>query len=60
MNTTEMKSTQPTKPEVSCAGGCGQKVEEPSKVGWDLLPITGRYRCGSCTRALRDAGRSHN
>ncbi len=40
------------KPEVSCAGGCGSQTNNPEHFGWARLEITGRYRCGACTRAL--------
>ena len=39
-------------PEVGCAGGCGLKSNNPEALGWARLEITGRYRCGDCTRAL--------
>lgn len=46
------------KTEVSCAGGCGAKTTEPEALGWELLPITGRWRCGACTGELRAADRT--
>lgn len=40
---------------ISCAGGC--KREWPAahiaKSGWDLLPISGRYRCIQCWKELQ-------
>lgn len=45
------------KPEYSCLGGCGKKSENPEHQGWELLPITGRYRCGACSRELEVVGR---
>lgn len=49
-------------PEISCAGGCGLKATEQraEQLGWARLPITGRSRCGKCTRELEEAGRGNN
>lgn len=38
---------------VACYGGCGQRADDPEQQGWELLPITNKYRCGACTRALK-------
>lgn len=46
---------KPQEPEVGCAGGCGTKLTEQQaeQAGWERLPITGRMRCGACTRWLQ-------
>jgi len=46
-------------PTISCAGGCGvKKTEQQAEAaGWARLPITGRMRCGICTRQLEEVGR---
>ena len=41
---------------VSCYGGCGTKVQDPSKVGWTYLQITGKWRCYPCEKSLLDSG----
>jgi len=41
---------------VACYGGCSRRSENPEQEGWELLPITGKYRCGQCSRDLRLAG----
>lgn len=43
-----------------CKGECGAKVaddEAATAAGWEYLSISGKYRCGKCTRELRAAGR---
>lgn len=37
---------------IGCSGGCGLAVLDPVLAGWERLEITGRYRCGECTRKL--------
>lgn len=39
-------------PTITCYGGCGLQVVDPEQRGWELLPITGKYRCAACSRAL--------
>jgi hypothetical protein len=44
----------------ACNAGCGAKAETELLVdgkvaSWEYLPITGRYRCGDCRRALQAA-----
>lgn len=46
---------------IGCSASCGAKAEtkllvEGKVADWDYLPITGRYRCGDCRRALESAG----
>ena len=41
---------------VICVGGCARskRNEESAEMsGWELLPVSRRYRCGECTRDLR-------
>ena len=40
----------------SCSGGCKREwpSDEMDKSGWDLLAITGRYRCFACTKLLAE------
>jgi hypothetical protein len=46
-------------PLISCIGGCDKKLTEQQAelMGWQRLPITGRMRCGACTRQLEIVGR---
>jgi hypothetical protein len=37
---------------VHCSAGCKASTDDPVRAGWQALQITGRYRCGACTRAL--------
>lgn len=50
--------------EFKCAGGCGRVILDPetnpSEPGWGYLPISGRWRCGQCTRELQEAARMHH
>ena len=38
--------------EVTCYGQCGKKTDNPSRDGWEYLPITGKYRCFPCSQEL--------
>lgn len=41
---------------ISCAAGCKRIVADEQaaeKAGWELLPITGRWRCPVCWRELQ-------
>lgn len=44
-------------PTIGCAGGCGRKTLAAGieQSGWSCLEITGRYRCGECSRVLLHA-----
>lgn len=39
---------------IGCSASCGKRVpaDQIEHVGWQRLAITGRYRCGDCSRAL--------
>lgn len=43
--------------KIYCNDGCkrGVEPEDLSNAGWSWLPITNRYRCVDCWRALREA-----
>lgn len=43
---------------IACAAGCKRTVADADaalQAGWELLPITGRYRCAVCWRDLNAA-----
>lgn len=45
---------------IRCRGLCGSAVpddEAALRAGWSYLQITAGWRCGSCERELRAAGR---
>jgi hypothetical protein len=48
----------PIGPPASCSGGCGKATANPELASWDYLPISQRWRCWDCTRALQSVGRT--
>lgn len=53
-------------PYIGCAAECGNKVvDDPINnpiegTGWVYLPITNRWRCVECERALRKINENKN
>jgi hypothetical protein len=40
---------------ITCSAGCKREqrdADAATAAGWDVLPITGRWRCPACTREL--------
>jgi len=40
---------------ITCSAGCKRDMPDEqaaSQAGWEILPITGRWRCGQCGREL--------
>lgn len=48
-------TSAPEPPTVTCSAGCKREIQvsQLATAGWELLPISGRYRCGSCWRELQ-------
>ncbi len=40
---------------IPCSAGCKRSEVDPLAAGWEQLPITGWWRCGTCTRELTAA-----
>lgn len=46
--------------EVRCQDGCGRRASSDASAeaqGWLRLPITGRWRCPQCARALDEVNK---
>lgn len=44
-----------TRTKIGCSAGCGRTdvmIDGKLPPDWDQLPLTGRYRCTTCTREL--------
>lgn len=53
---------KPDMTPVSCNDECGRRVPrcELGNEGWEWLPITNRYRCVDCWRALKEINQHAN
>lgn len=43
---------------MNCRDNCGREVadeDDAMQAGWTLLAVAGGYRCGTCSRTLREA-----